>query len=320
MFNLKKSIQINRGLKIAIFSFLALIIIALPTLASSSRKTHLYVDIKAGDEQDGSSSHPYDSINEAIDHAKNKDGVEIHVAKGEYKENITLRNGIKLFGEDREKTIIKAKKGKNEAISMKNNSTINGFTIKNGKSGIWVERDAKASIINCIIKDNDNGIAIEGGDTKSSNQVSISKTKIKNNSRSGIYSAGARKISITENEIFGNKKDGIDLARETKAWIEENSIRENGGSGMKLVLDESEIWTKRNDIRENKREGIEIASFGGYGRVDIAKSKIVKNGLFGIARLQRAGNINWNNFFTLSNQTEVWRNFSGNISHIIYIK
>lgn len=318
MFKFKQVVQVNKGLKIAIFAFLALAIIILPMFASSSRKSYLYVDHKAGDNRDGSASHPYKSISEAIDHAKDK--AEIHVAKGEYKENISLKNGIKIFGEDREKTIIKARKEKQATVSMKNNSTIDGVTIRNGKNGIWVEKDAEASIVNCIIKDNDNGIAIEGGDTKKSNQVSISKTKIKDNDRSGIYGAGARRISITESEISGNKKDGIDLARGTSAWMEGNSIRENGGSGMKLVLDQSNIWTRKNDIRENKREGIEVASFGIAGRIDIAKTKIVKNGLFGIARLQRAGNVDWNKSFTVSDRTEIWENRSGNISHIIYIK
>ncbi len=320
MFKSNYKIKSNKKLGLAVFCFLALVVMTLPLLVSSSRKSDLYVNAKAGDNRDGSASHPYKSINEAIDHAKNKDKVEIHVAKGEYKENITLRNGIKLFGEDKEKTIIKAKKEKYETVSMKNNSTIDGFTIKNGKKGIWVEKDAEASIINCIVKDNGTGIAIEGGNTKKSNQVSISKTKIKDNNWSGIYGAGARRISITESEISGNKKDGIDLARGTSAWMEANSIRNNGGSGMKLVLDQSNIWTKKNDIRENSREGIEVSSFGTDGRIDIAKTKIVKNGLFGIARLQRAGNTDWNKFFTVSDQSEIWENRSGNISHIIYIK
>ncbi|KKP78268.1 MAG: hypothetical protein A2271_03990 [Candidatus Moranbacteria bacterium RIFOXYA12_FULL_35_19] len=319
MFTSNYQIKGDKKLKLAIFCFLAFSIITLPMFVFSSRKSELYVDIKAGDEQDGSSSHPYDSISEAIDHAKDK--AEIHVAKGEYKENISLEDGIKLFGEDKEKTIINAEKEKQAAVSMKNNSTINGFTIKDGKRGIWVEKDAKVSIVDCIIKDNhDDGIGIEGGDTSSSDQVSISETQIKDNDWTGIYSTGPRRIFITESEISGNKKDGIDLARGTKGWIGENSIRENGGSGMKLVLDGSEIWTRRNDIRENKREGIETASFGIAGRIDIAKTKIVKNGLFGIARLQRAGHADWNKTFTVSDQSELWENRSGNISNVIYIK
>ena len=315
----REKINFKKRLKIAIFGLFLFIIMVLPGFAVSSKKTHLYVDHKVEKSGDGSASHPYRTITEAINNAKDK--TEIHVAKGEYEENITLRKGVKLFGEDKEKTVIKAKKERNETVSMKNNSTIDGFTIKNGKMGIWIEKDAEASIINCIIKNNDDdGIGIEGGNTKRSNQVSISKTKIKDNGWSGIYSAGERRISITDSEISENKKDGIDLARGVSAWMENNSIRNNRGSGMKLVIDQSNFWTKKNDIRENGREGIEVASFGGQGRIDISKTKIVKNGLYGIARLQRSGQTDWNQFFTFSNQSEIWENRAGNISNVIYIK
>ncbi|MDO9231786.1 MAG: pectinesterase family protein [bacterium] len=320
MIKLKETIKAEKKLKLAVFAFLALAIVALPIFAFSSRKSDVYVNAKAGEQRDGSTSHPYKTISEAIDHSKNKDEVEIHVAKGEYKENITLRNGMKLFGENRENTIIKAKKEKNETVSMKNDSTIDGFTIKNGKMGIWVEKDAKASIINCVVKDNGNGIAIQGGDIKKSNQVSISKTKIRNNSWSGIYSAGIRRISITDSEILGNKKDGIDLARGTSAWIGGTSIKDNKGSGMKLVVDQSSVWTKNNDIRRNSREGIEISSYGTDGRIDISKTKIVDNGRFGIARLQRAGNTSWTKNLTFGIAPEFWGNISGDISSVLYIK
>lgn len=319
MFKLKQSIQVNKGLKKAIFVFFALAIIILPIVAFSSQKSDLYVNAKASGEQNGSKTHPYKTINQALDEADGK--VEIHVAKGEYKENITLKKGVKLLGENKNNTIIKAKKDKWATVFIKNDAEINNFTIKDGKRGIWVKKDAEATITNCFIKNNkEEGIYIEANNTKESNQVVISKNKIKGNDYRGIRSVGARKISITESEIIENKSDGIDLARETKAWIAQNSIRGNKGSGMKLVLDQSNIWTSKNDIRENSREGIEVASFGTEGRIDIAKTKIVKNGLFGIARLQRAGTADWNKFFTASNQTEIWENRSGNISHIIYIK
>jgi len=311
--------KVNKRLKIASFSVLALVIIALPVFTFSSRKSELYVDAKASGTQNGSASHPYDSISEAISHAK--DRADIHVAKGEYKENISLKDGIKLFGKDKEKTIIKAKKDKYATVSMKNNSTINGFTIKGGKRGIWVENDAKASIVNCIIKDNDDdGIGIEGGNNSVVDQVSISETEIRDNGWDGIYSTGPRKISIMDSEIKGNAKEGINLASGTSAWIYGNSIKENGGTGMKLVLDQSNIWTKKNDIRSNKREGVEVASYGGLGRIDISKSKIVKNGRFGIARLQRAGSANWGGSLTFGIQPELWENYFGSISSVIYLK
>jgi hypothetical protein len=319
MFNLNCKIKADKKLKLAIFGLLALLIATLPVFAFSSRKSELYVDAKANGEQNGSSAHPYKTINEALRHAK--DDADIHVAKGEYEENISIKDGIDLFGHDKDDTIIKSEKKKWATVSMKNNATINGFTIKDGKRGIWIEKDAKASISDCIIKDNyDDGVGIEGGDTKKSNQVYIGKTEIKDNGWSGIYSAGPRRIVLIDNVISKNKKDGVDLASGTSAWIEGNSIRENKASGMKLRLDQSDIWTKDNDIRLNNREGIEVSSYGGVGRIDIAKSKIVKNDRYGIARLQRAGQTNWGTSLTLGSKTELWENDFGNISKLFYIK
>lgn len=315
--------QKNRGgsqFKLAVFGIIAFVLITLPIFAFSSRRSDLYVNAKASGNQDGSKDHPYEKISQATDKANGKK-VDIHVSKGEYKENIALEKGVRLFGEDKDKTIIKAKKDNRAVVYMKKDVEINGFTIKDGKQGIWVEDKGEAKIINCIIKDNDeDGIYIEASDAKESNQVIISENNVRRNGYKGIRAVGARKVSITDNEIYENKNDGIDLARGTSAWIGGNSIKSNGGSGMKLAIDGSNIWTKNNSVRNNKREGAEIASYGGAGRINISKSKFVDNGLYGIARLQRAGNISWGAYLTDDIKTEFWGNGSGSISNVIYIK
>jgi len=316
----QKNNKYNKFKSIFLGIFLSVLILA-PFFAFSSHRSDFYVNTKASGEKNGSKDHPFETINDALDKADGKKA-NIHVAKGEYKENITLEKGIKLFGENKDNTIIKAKKDKWATVFIENDAEINGFTIKNGKRGIWVDDNAESKIVDCIIKDNnEEGIYIEAGEVSESNQVIISNTKVKENDYKGIRAVGARKVVITDNEIYGNKNDGIDLASGTKGWIAENSIRENGGSGMKLVLDGSEIWTRRNDIRENKREGIETASYGGAGRINIDKSKIVKNGLYGIARLQRAGYIDWGKNLTFGGiMPELWGNTSGTLSNVIYIK
>lgn len=319
MIKLNQILKDKKSLKIAVFVFLALAIMTLPIFAFSSRKSDLYVNAKVTGEQNGSKNHPYKTINQALDKADGK--VEIHIAKGEYKENITLKKGVKLLGENKDNTIIKAKKDKWATVFIKNDAEINNLTIKDGKKGIWVKKDAEATITNCFIKDNDGvGIYIEANNINKSNQVVISNTKVKGNDHSGIQAVGARRITITNSEIYGNKKDGIDLARGTSAWIGGTSIKDNKGSGMKLVLDQSSIWTKSNDVRRNSREGIEIASYGTDGKIDISKTKIVDNGRFGIARLQRAGYTSWAKNLTYGIAPEFWGNISGSISSVLYIK
>jgi len=313
--------KVSKRFNLVTFSVIALLLIIMPIFAFSSHKKDLYVNVKAGKIQNGSEAHPYKTIGKALDEADHK--TEIHVAKGEYDENVTLKKGIKLLGDDKDNTIIKAKKDKWATVTMEGDSKIDGFTIKRGKRGVWVEGGAKASIIDCIVDYNKkDGIAIKGKDTKKSHQVVISKSEVRDNGQAGVYSTGARRVVIEDSEITDNKSDGIDLARGTSAWISKNKIKNNKGSGLKLTIDRSNIWTKNNSIRDNNREGLEISFFGQAGRINIAKSKIVDNDLYGIARIQRASFSSslWSKYLTFDNRIKFWGNKRGNISRIFFMK
>jgi parallel beta-helix repeat protein len=281
------------------------------------------VNAKAEGKENGSVEHPYRTIAQAIDKAKGG-RTNVHVAKGKYEENITLKNGVRLFGEDKEKTIIKAEKSKWAVVYFKENSEINGFTLEGGQRGIWVDKYSEAKIINCVIKNNkEDGIGIEGGkDTKKENVVLVSKTEIKNNGNDGIFLSGKRRVTIMDNNIWNNRGDGIDLASGTNAWIAGNRVKANRENGMKLVLDGASIWTKDNGIRDNKKDGVEVTFLGGEGRIDLAKSKIVDNGGFGIMRLQNATASSglWATYLTYGNKTEFWGNVKGNVSSVLRLK
>ena len=206
---------------------------------------------------------------------------------------------------------------------MEDDSEVDDFTIKRGKRGILVKKSAKASIIDCIVKYNKkDGIFIQGGDTKKSHQVVVSKSEIRNNGQAGIYSTGKRRVVIMDSEIYNNKSDGIDLAGGTSAWIAKNKVKNNGGSGFKLVIDNSDIWTKSNSIRNNKREGMEISFSGGAGRINIAKTKIVNNDLHGIAKIQKGFLTTslWNKYLTVENNTQLWGNKLGNVVRVYLSK
>ncbi len=307
--------------KLIVKGLLIILLLSLPMWTFSSHKNDLYVDVKASSQQDGSSSHPYKTIKQAIKKGDRK--TEIHVAKGVYEENITLKKGMELLGEDKDNTVIKAKKSSQSTVTMEDDSKIDGFTIKRGKRGVLIKKSAKVSIIDCIIKYNKrDGIFIQGGDTKKSHQVVISESEVRDNGQAGIYSTGARRIVIMNSEIHNNKSDGVDLAQGTSAWIAKNKIKNNKGSGFKLVIDNSNIWTKDNSIRKNKREGMEISFGGKVGRINIAKTKIVNNGLYGIVKIQKVflNSSLWNKYLTIDNKSQFWGNRASNITQISFVK
>lgn len=300
----------------------AIFLVSAPALVLSSHKDKLYVDADASGVEDGSSENPYKTIKKAMDKASGK--TEIHVASGNYKENVKMKDDVEIYGESKKGVVIEADDKDDPVVTMKDDTKINKVTLKKGSYGIKVDDDEKASIVECIVRDNKKGgVYIKKDGTKKSAMVSLSKNEIKDNDGPGIYSE-KRRLSITDNEIRNNDGDGMDIEAGVKAWIADNEIEDNEKSGMKLRLDRSEIWTKHNKIKNNDREGIEISFKGESGRIDIAKTKITNNGRFGVAKVQRAtfaGNVGaWNKYLTFDDRNTIEGNKSGGISPIFIIK
>jgi len=312
--------QISK-LKLVILILAAITIIAVPSFVLSSHKDKIYVDASAKNTQDGSVGRPYKTIEQAMKTAKGK--TEIHIAKGTYKENVKMKDKVEIYGESESGVVIEANDKSEPVVTMENETLINKVTLKNGSDGVEVKDDAKASIIECTIENNKrDGVYIKANGAEKSKMVSISNNVIKNNHSAGIY-AGKRNLSISENDIINNGGDGVDIEKGSNAWIADNRINSNDKSGMKLRVDGSTIWTKGNSIRKNNREGIEISFSGVAGRIDVAKSKIIDNDRYGIARVQRFGGINnsaWNSYVTFDNKNTIESNGSGSVSGIIAIR
>jgi len=299
-------------------SFLLLVVFMGPIFAFASHRSDIYVDASFNGSHDGSISHPFKTIKEALDHSSNK--TDVHVAKGEYKENISIPKGVRVFGSNRSDVIIKADDDDKSVVTMYTNSEINKVTVKKGANGIKVKNGAKVSIIKCIVRDNDkDGIKIEEGPVWDTRTVSITDSTIKDNGRSGIY-AEQRRLVIMDNEISGNDSDGIIIAAGSKGWMEDNQIKDNSGSGARLTLDGSDIWTKSNTFRNNGHDGIEVNAFGKNGRIDINKTKFINNSNYGVSRIQRAyfpASV-WNGL-TLQGSDSFDANNKGTISPVIRI-
>lgn len=299
---------------------LLLAVIVLPVFSFASSKSSIYVDADASGTQNGSQSHPFRTISEAIDHADGGD--EIHVANGTYKENIEIPENVDLFGEDEDKVILKADDKDEPVVTMNHKSSIDKFTIRGGKHGIRVNKDSRASIVRCIVKDNDkDGISVRTADANDKHAVSITESEIKDNGRAGIFSE-KRRIVLIDNVIHDNDSDGADIAVGSKAWIDDNNFRDNNGSGLKLALDKSTIFVASgNTFRDNDHEGLEVNTYGLTGTVNVKKSKFINNAHYGIARINRIKGISstvWSGL-EASNGNEFSGNDAGTLSPIMTI-
>ncbi len=278
--------KINWKGAIVVFALLA---ISLPFFSFAGHNKKIYVDSNAGSEQDGSSAHPYKTIGKALEKAKNN--TEIHISNGTYRENLEIPNGVDIYGQNSDKTIIKARNGGKAVILLKGSAKLVDLTIRDGKNGIKITNAGRVKIFGCNIEKNDNdGVLIYSGSSKrsieDSNQVMFSQVKINHNGKAGIYSE-KRNLIIYKSDISDNKSDGASFAFDVKAWIGSSTFASNYGSGIAMVLDGAQIYTKDNVYSNNKREGIEVVSYGVGGRIDINKSKIRNNGNYGIARVNK---------------------------------
>lgn len=299
------------------------ILISLPAFSLSSKRHDLYVDDSNNGSEDGSKSHPYNTINEAMDKAK-KNKTDIHVANGNYKENVEIKDGVRIFGQDKGKVVIEAKSNKKPVIFMSDETVLDKVTVRKGQFGIKVQNDANVSIVKCVVENSYNeGIYINEGKVRESRRVSISESIIRDNNGAGIYS-GKRDVSIVNSQITNNDGDGIVLESGTVAWVSGNLISKNDKSGMRLTIDQSNIWTKKNKITHNGREGIEVGFKGGAGRIDINQSEIFQNNKFGVSRVQRVVATSnpglWSKYLTFSGTNNIGENKDGNISGIFIIQ
>jgi hypothetical protein len=295
-----------------------LLLVIIPVITLAKHKHKIYVDVSASGTQNGSSGHPFSTIKKALKEAGKDD--EVHISKGTYKESIEIPSGVEVYGSDEDKVIIQGKSDDATVVVMGDKTKLNKVTVRKGGNGIEVRTGAEASIIKVVIKDNNkDGIKIRSARVNDDNKVSITDSVIKNNGRAGIYSE-IRRIVIMNNEIFNNESDGISLASGTSAWIQGNNVKDNDGTGMKLVIDYSQILTKNNRFYGNEHGNMEINSYGRSGRIDINKAKIFNSPGFGIVRIQRGNTAEnfWQNF-TIQSNTEYSANKSGNVSPIIRV-
>ncbi len=262
----------------------------------------LYVDKDNKGTQDGSHDHPYQTISKALKHAKGS--TVVYVGKGTYKENITLPKDVKLIGgKNVDDVVIKADNPNQPTIVMKDDTEINKITVVGGRHGVRVLEHAEAKIVRSVIKNSSrDGVHIDKGSRDKKEQVLIDRSVIKGSRMAGIFSE-KRSVIVTDTDIIGNA-DGVDLVAGVKGWFADNRILENRASGFKLVLDGSSFWSKNNSIRRNGREGVEVNSYGAAGAVGFKKAALIDNGRYGVARVVRAAEGNFQGLVLDNNRME----------------
>jgi parallel beta-helix repeat protein len=181
-------------------------------------------------------------------------GDTVYVKNGTYKENITLVDNVTLLGENKEKTIIKGRRGWPVVVGA-DGAIINNFTITHGYVGILC-KNTKPIITGNIIKDNRYaGIhaiyslpEIANNDVKNNGKfgiflhwvpgcnTSIHSNTITCHNHSGIYCYNRTDVLIVRNTFMRNKHYGVFARDSRNTRIFENTFIRNGYPFNQLAI------------------------------------------------------------------------------------
>jgi parallel beta-helix repeat protein len=228
------------------------------------------------------------TINQAISSATGGDTIKIR--PGIYKENITLKSDVNIFGDDSNEVIIRCDSNKIAVADIQNcrNVILTGLTFTHGGEGqpavegvnnvpILRIRNSSVKVSHCrILNGVGDGIAIYG-----INQSEISECNVVQNALNGIIVLDnqSRPI-IRKNFCSSNRGNGILFGGGAGGEAEDNIFSRNKNNGISVVQSLTSPKVTRNDCLENENSGIWI----GYGaRGEYKENKCISNGLHGIS-------------------------------------
>ncbi|HWQ48456.1 MAG TPA: PGF-pre-PGF domain-containing protein [Methanosarcina sp.] len=173
------------------------------------------------------SVNPTSSIYNAVNNAASGD--TIIVKPGIYSENIKVTTPnliIKSESGNPENTIIKASPNTSVFNIAAINTTISGFRIESGETGIYLVRCSDCIITNNDLSDNRYGISLI-----SSNNNEISGNRVNSNKMFGIHLDSSEGNTLSSNTVNSNTR-GIDSITSNNNLISGNKALNNSQYGM----------------------------------------------------------------------------------------
>jgi len=208
---------------------------------------------------DGSIDHPFQFIQDGIDHAS--DGDTVFVFNGGYVEQIEIYKSVNLVGESNEDTIIDGNEKGDVVCITVDSVNISGFTIKNSGNH-WTNAGIRLNSNNSVICEN----------------------VVSNNNETAIELSGSSNNTILNNSIALNSASGISLYDTSNDnEILGNNIAHNGGNGI-FLSDSKGTYIVDNNVDSNGDGGIEVTKiFDARVNTYILRNRIANNGDYGIS-------------------------------------
>lgn len=238
-----------------------------------------YVNKNYEGQESGTQWQPYRTISQAIERSKqNMPGLRrIFISDGEYSEELTLSESIKLFGQSQQGTVLKV--SPLSTINLSDQNTLQHLTISGGMAALTIQ--GSAFIQDCLISDaKKKGLDILPGE----DLVVIKNSSITSNGGKGIYVQRGRKILVSDNLIKENRGEGLDIRQSVSGLVINNEISNNEESGIEALAGASDLMIKKNIIKNNRANGIATQSYPEVlenGKLKIFENILSQNGKYG---------------------------------------
>jgi parallel beta-helix repeat protein len=184
----------------------------------------------------------YDTIQEAINAAN--PGNTVYVKPRTYYENITINKTINLIGENPATTIIDGDPYGIRITIDADNVRVQGFTVRNGEAGIFLEKTSRHKIINNIVTLNNEGIYLQY-----SHNSTVYRNLVVKNILSGICLWESTNNTVIGNQVIDGKGFGIDFWTEYGAnKIIGNTIKNNQWNGIYMSYSNNNTIFRNNII------------------------------------------------------------------------
>ena len=192
----------------------------------------IYVNANnTGGPWDGTLQHPYQHIQDGVDHATTDDTV--YVFDGHYTETITITTAITLQGQTKNNVIVDGNHATQTIDLQTDDIHITTLTVQNSIHGIHLLNTTNCTITSCHATQTTNGITLEG-----SSYTTITDCTLDNISYTGIFPTNSPHLTVTDT-TFTHMQAGLYLTGCDQALIHDCTIRTmtevdeyNGGSGI----------------------------------------------------------------------------------------
>jgi len=240
-------------------------------------------------------------------------GGTVYVYNGTYYEKVTVNKQLDLIGigGSRENVIVDWSNPKERygvLVITANNVNVDGFTVTNGTTGIFVSTGVSySSISNCNLCDNDKGKGM-GFFASDAPNTNVTNCDVYNNVAYGIGfggRVGSSNSNIVDCNVYDNGANGLMLLPCPSISVINCNVYRNDYTGMYVSMSEDSIITD-NEVYENGRDGMVILYSSGVGESNYyLRNNVIHDVSSGYAGLVVLGSVvdprTWHNDIDTSN-------------------